>query len=376
MGLKARLEALNRDASIVRFLNFIPRVCPIPPSLRIQAMPMTRLLASATAVTLLLAAGMIATMPPLLMGPFVEVIDKDFVLTHRGPRWAERGPHQMGFWLEENDTLVIRNCTIYTMRFYAPPELGVYKYGEDTSVIYMQGFANLTMINVKVVPYVDIWLSGHASVKMINVTNWSPAWFHEGEGLYWLVYEGSVHLQGNSRAWIEDSHIAGAAKDPFSPHAEVLVKDTWFAGSSRYGDAFAQGNKAVRLSGSVSKTVFQQGEPISMTFRLENVGNETLTFLSNGTDRFVMQAYLGEAVEGVPIYHSQGGYREPNPPEYHFPASLKPGEALVQTQTWRGPPLGAGRYVFAGDIWSPSNDILLMCVPYWNVTITEEKWQG
>ena len=131
-----------------------------------------------------------------------------------------------------------------------------------------------------------------------------------------------------------------------------------------------------------------------MTFRLENVGNETLSF-SSDTERFGITVSDEGPRDNVTLY----GYRPPLP-EFRLPAKLGPGEAFVQTltllgdgstplsilrvnreankfvhtNTWWNSSLNPGKYRIQGVIDSRSLELHVSGGQY-EVTITEEKWQ-
>jgi len=396
MGLKARLEALNRDAPVVRFLNLISRTCRIPPHPRIRDMPTMRILASATAVTLVLAAGLIATMPPLPLGG-LTVIDRNSVLPPRAPpSWPAHPsgkPWGGEFYLVGDEKLVIRDCTIYTELGYGPPDMQVSYYGY-ASGIHVWDFANLTMINVTVVPSIGIQVSGNASLKMVNVTNWSTNWVSHLQdnppqlGVYSMGYGGGVIAYDSSSVWIENSRMGGVSRDFFATGAKITVMDSWFARSRKY--------TAVKVNATISKTEYKWGEPISMTLSLENVGEETINFFSNGTDRFdIVAREYGKDPEGNLTFYRYS----PTLPEFRFPSKLEPREAVVQTltllndgstpflilrkegtiviktNTWWNSSLNPGKYWLQSSIYSKQLELAVECGTYL-VTISEERWQG
>lgn len=402
MGLKARLEALNPNAPVVRFIDRIIKFCPIPPRPQIRGTTITYgylkisrrkgeyiVLATMFMMILLILYGVIWGMVPIIIkesapyptGTYIPpgglVIDRDFVLSTRAPPST---PQQVsGFWMEGNEKLVIRDCTVSVR-----------------SLIYLRGFANLTIINVRMVPYAVIYASDNAFVKMVNVTNWGTSWSGDATYLY-LIYYGGVIARDNSRVWIENSRLAGTIKGitmnewlagviKDSPNAEVTVLNTEFIGL---------GKTAVRLSQPITKTEFKWGEPISMTLRLENVGNETLNFFE--IDHFYITAYEygRETEESFTLYKYI-----PTLPEFRFPLKIEPGGAIVQTltlrndgstpfsilriegpkvihtNTWWNTSLEPGKYWIHGSINSRALSLSFGCGPKYVATISEEKWQG
>ena len=395
MGLKARLEALNPDARVLKFLDHISKTCRIPPNPRIQAMPMPKLLATAVAMGILMMAGLMATAPPPLAVPLGGVIDEDFILPNRNPpSWPPHpsgGPPGGGFWMVGHETLVIRDCTMYTTGSAVCCDDGTLKppgglevpYGGYAIGITLEDFANLTMINVRVYPAIDISVMGNAYLKMVNVTNYHPGWtshYHMGQpGVVSMTSSsGVIGVRDNARAWVENSKVAAVG-------AGATVTNSWLASSMGY--------TAVKVKGTMEKTEFEWGEPISMTLSLENVGETALNFTGD-KDYFKIIAYEYAEGEKYTVYR----YRSVQP-EFLFPSRLGPGEAIVQAFTLRGDgstpfeiviqdgarrivtgqwwnsSLDPGRYTVEGVIVSESLDLALSCGGY-VVTITEERWQG
>jgi len=404
MGLKAILESTDSGARLLRLIEFISKTCPIQPSLPIRSVPTTRLLASAMAVTILLTAGLVATMPPPPLGGDVWMIDRDAILPNKDPStWpppAGGGAPQNGFWLDGHQTLIIRDCTIYTAgsrvwvnNTLSPPGGLEEPQGGYAIGIYLKGFANLTMINVRVIPSIDISVSDNASLKMVNATNWSIGWMSHRNyyppepGVYSMYYKGGVSTRGNARVWVENSRIAGVSKDFYeSDGVEITVIDSWFANSRKYA--------AVKVNATLEKTVFKWGEPISMHFRPENVGEETLNFSDSDGFHIIATEYTEETAEKSVLYEYK-----PASQEYHFPSTLRPGEAIeqtltllgdgstpfsiliseetksIRTGTWWNQSLNPGEYWMTGNLRSPSLDFSIECGGG-AITITDEKWQG
>lgn len=148
-----------------------------------------------------LAYGVIVLSTPYPEGRMLPlVISKDFVMTKRP--WP---PQQVGgFYMRENENLVIRDCKVYTSESYLPTELRRDRYweGKVEGMVYLDDFANLTMINVEVIPEMFIQMGDNSSLKLINVKNI----LRTAPGSYW-PYLGQVWASENSRAWIEDSRI-------------------------------------------------------------------------------------------------------------------------------------------------------------------------
>jgi len=346
---------------------------------------------------------LIAILPPLPLGG-LTVIDRDFALTHREPR--EVPPHPggwpttMGFWLEGNDKLVIRDCTIYTSAGYGPAHLQM-PYGDYAETIFVKDFANLTIINVRMIPKVFITVMGNASLKMINVTNYQYAWESHSSynppqpGVHSLFTMGGVRAYDNSKVWVENSRIAAVSRESQglagickeSPNAKITVLNTEFIGPKKY--------TALKVNATISKTEYKWGEPISMTFRLENVGEETLNFFSNGTDGFNIIAHEnGAPKENVTLY-----WYKPTLPEFRLPPELGPGEVVVQTltllsdgltpfsilrgegpvvvrtNTWWNSSLNPGKYLIEGTFRTRALELATGCGTYL-VTISQERWQG
>ena len=406
MGLRARLKASNPGASVLRCLDSISKICRIPPSSPVWTMP-PKLMVTTLIAAVFLSVGLIVASPPPIFTP-QEIIGKNFILPNRNPpSWppdSQSNPPGAGFWMVGNETLVIRDCTMYVdgsqvavNNTLVPPE-GLKMPHEGYAIgIYLTESANLTMINVKVYPAIDIAVLGNAYLKMVNVTNYHPAWKSHGsdnpprKGVYSLYFEGAVRAADNARVWIENSRIAGVSKDDLeSGGGMITLRDNVFMNSI--------GNTAVKVSASIDKTVYKWGEPISMVFHLENVGDTTLNF--SDRDYFKICAYnvatsvyKDGSLEKAVLYV----YR-PTSPRHRFPAQLRPGETMLQTltlmddgstpfmirqldgpmvlstNTWWNSSLGPGEWVIHGGVQSWP---LEFGAKYGEgaVMITDEKWQ-
>ncbi len=315
--------------------------------------------------------------------PFLNVSEyplheRDYVRTSmRDKEW------QRSFNLREDETAIWRNCTIYTQysrelaRFnYTLKEVEVREDWHLTNAaleiaraIVLRETANLTLINVLISPNVEIQLYDTASLTLVNVTNYSYGWTDAQQGMYWGYVMGSIRLRDNATAWIENSRIGHV--DVFSPTAAVTVVNTELVGQTPY--------ISLRVNATIPKTTYLWSEPISMTFQLENVGNETLPFLSDGTDRFTITAHEYETVEeNEYVFYNNWDdlhYETLIPVAYRFPPTLDPGQVLVQTINWENPPLQPGTYCIEGSVYSKPLDLWVGCGAY-EITISEENWQG
>jgi hypothetical protein len=171
----------------------------------------------------------------------------------------------------------------------------------------------------------------------------------------------------------------------------IIVRDNVFMNSI--------GNTAVKVSASIDKTVYKWGEPISMAFRLENVGDTTLNFTDG--DYFDVCAYN----VATSVYDKTGSlekaalylYRSTSP-RHRFPAQLRPGETILQTltlmddgstpfmirqldgpmvlttNTWWNSSLGPGEWVIHGGVESWPLEFGAKCGES-VIMITDEKWQ-
>lgn len=395
MGLVSRVKARNSDAIIVKFLAFLQGVCPIPPNPRVRAMPDARVLASAVAATVFLASGLATVLPPLFAP---TVIDEDFILPRRlSPEGYGGGSR---FTMGGNEKLVIRDCTIYTKGVgYAPSGVDA---SEAAISIDLLSSANLTLINVRFSPSIDIYVSGNASLKMVNVTNWDIAWLmHSSDhyprpGLVSAYYHGVVvvsenpKVEGYPKAWVEASRIGGVQKGGVpSKGSKIAVINSWLADSQP--SIWLQGNA------TLNKTVLKWGEPLSVAFSLKNVGEATINFSSLDKDRFRITPINSEA--NADGYHAIYSY-DPTLPAFQLPAQLRPGEVITQTLTLRddgstplrvsfqkGPTmlnrtntwvnaLPPGNYSLSAQFASRSLNLSFVCYGSSRITITDEKWQG
>ncbi len=372
MGLVSRVKALNPNAPVVRFIEHIFRACPIPPSPRIRAVPATKLFASAMIVGLAMTAAVMAALPLLIpLAPLGGLIDKDSVLPNRAnPSWPSSStgePFRGGFYLVGNEKLVIRDCTIYTKsRVYAPSNLPMPE-GGPAADIHLQEFSNLTMINVRFVPSVEISVSGNASLKMVNVTNWSTGWrSHTSEhefGVLSLTYFGEVwavgggKYGGNGKIWIENSRIANVVRTREATGAKITVVNSWFAVSRPY--------TAVKINATINKTEFKWGEPITINFNLTNVGKSTLNFTK--IDRFRVNVYEAKNYTNWPESVTLYEYSIPLP-EFYPPSELLPSEMIIRKITL----LSDGSTPFS--ILRGHNKEWVRTNEWWNTSLPPKKY--
>ncbi len=88
-------------------------------------------------------------------------------------------------------------------------------------------------------------------------------------------------------------------------------------------------NYPLSLSMTIDKTVFELGEPVKITFRLENIGNETLNlYFSDGNDAYDFIVYN----ESNTIVYRK--YYDTLYPQVHTPSKMEPGEARGRTWAW------------------------------------------
>ena len=93
-----------------------------------------------------------------------------------------------------------------------------------------------------------------------------------------------------------------------------------------------------------------------MSFRVENVGEETAN-LDSGYGNFWIDAiWYGPGSGGGGIYDP---YWDPG-----LPSDFKPGDVFTQTLTWPNPPLGPGKYWVQGGITSRRLDLSVMLEKY------------
>jgi hypothetical protein len=243
---------------------------------------------------------------------------------------------------------LIRDCTIYTRRGDTPGNMEV-PYGGFATGIYLEDSANLTMVNVKVVPHIDINVAENASLKMVNVTDWGTGWyggFGTGE-TFSRNYFGLVSAIGSPMIWVEGSEIGGLGSG--TGDARVTVIDSWFAASSMK-------RLALKAGCSMNKTEYRAGEAIQMSFRVENVGEETVN-LDSGYGNFWMTAFKYDASSGG------GGTYDPYW-DSGLPSDFKPSDVFTQTLTWTNPPLWPGKYWIQGGITSRGLDLSVMLEKY------------
>jgi hypothetical protein len=276
------------DRIVSRLVWTVVNVCPIPPKPQTQALILSsrfhkflkRLLLPSlflcTIFTVLLVPHITGADPldhldwswwsSLNPGNLTYVTD-DFILFNRPflnisdfpveQRWqivsdlgGEEEKHQWyldTFYLREHDTVVWRDCTIYTagpkpddpsdeltrMRYpfrkietgLYNPETGAIEYGNVTNygtelafTIVLVDSANLTLVNVQFRGCVEIRLYDASSLTMINVTNWGygyaynpnpdPLWFTGpyGPGEYRFDM-GTVEVTDHAVVWIQDSTL-------------------------------------------------------------------------------------------------------------------------------------------------------------------------
>ncbi len=121
----------------------------------------------------------------------------------------------------------------------------------------------------------------------------------------------------------------------------------------------------LKLMMVLNKTTFKVGEPINITFIIENIGNETLTlFFTDGVDR---ESFVVYDEAGSQVYEDIHYY-----PAVHIPFMLPPSLSTSLTPTWyQNLPLGS--YKIVGLFISGSLGFTLETQP---VTITIEETGG
>jgi len=415
MGEKPDPTSTNRDGAVARAIHFITRVCPIPPKTRflhrsssLRSSPVVKTLTFIFVGTFLLFVAINFVVPALAPmypdGPRLpRVIAEDFLLSPRTPALVYR-PNVDAFYLESGEELEIRDCTVYTMDVFAPRKMRKY---DDTVSIIVQDAANLTLINVTFIPYASITARDHAFVRMVNCTNYQTGWATTSVPPIWLWQrqtQGSITAIENATIQVEASTI-GVVVLSVGSYVDCVVTNSSvdrasvaneipprFVDSEVYelidhrgtveldGTAIGNGSRmALTVSSTLKTSTFQQGEPISVTFRLENVGNLTLAFSRNGTDKFII------ASETANIWNQTYPYDEPTPPAYHFPPNLAPGQVFEQTLTWQQPPLQPGTHWIRCDFYFTSISETMAHQPHsylagycggYTITISEVDGQG
>jgi hypothetical protein len=106
----------------------------------------------------------------------------------------------------------------------------------------------------------------------------------------------------------------------------------------------------------MNKTEYRAGEAIQMSFRVENVGEETVN-LDSGYGNFWMTAFKYDASSGG------GGTYDPYW-DSGLPSDFKPSDVFTQTLTWTNPPLWPGKYWIQGGITSRGLDLSVMLEKY------------
>lgn len=249
------------------------------------------------------------------------------------------------------------------------------------------------MINVTFVPYAGITVSDNAFLKIVNCTNYYGLWGLDLKNdltarlrpVGWVsakdnatvLVEGSkigvLSLDSGVNCTVFDSYVDKASSaSTISPRfvdSEVYELNDKVGNVELDNTEVGNGSRmALRITSSINKTRLRVGEPISVTFRLENIGNLTLYFSNNSNDKFIIRW------GNYNIWNDLYLHDKTIPPEYRFPPTIKPGEAFVQTLTWQNSPLPPGKYrYFRCQFYSESLDIASV-VGFYTLRIGEDWW--
>ncbi len=339
--------------------------------------PVFKLLAVALIATSILLVGIRSQLN--ITEGLVKLSDRNYILTARAS-----GGQSLNtvFLMRGNDAITIRDCTLYTSLAYVPEPLRRYYFGSAVESISVGDSANLTMINVRVVPSVQISTTRRASVTLINVSNYDSAWTQGWESawpnqqnLSWgtlgINYKGMVVLTflstyepNYARVRIENSSIGAIIRNRLNEGSNVSVVNSWVAGNN---------SNTIWLNATctIDKTTYRQGEPITMRFMVKNPGPDVDLSLPT-CPGFEIVAWKGVLPYTLRVF-----------PSFFKPISnsggiFKQGETIAGNVTWPEPPLQSGEYVIQGRISVPLNTpspyynphtLFAVCGNY-NVTIT------
>jgi hypothetical protein len=413
MGDKPLPASADKQGIIAKLASFISRACQIPPKTRFRFLsssprpsPVVKTFTFIFIGVLILFLSINFLVPALAPiypdGPRLpEVIDEDFPLSPRKPALVYR-PNLDDFYLESSEKLVIRDCTVYTVDYYAPRKMRKY---DDTSSIIVQDSANLTLINVTFIPSASITVRDNASLKMINVTNYQTEWATLSDTRLWrlqtrrsitAIENATIQVEGSkigvlaissgsyvdctvTNSYVERASLANEIPPRFV-ESEVYEMNDHVGNVELDGTAIGNGSRmALTVRSSLNKSTLKRGEPISATFRLENVGNLTVYIPSNGSNKFII------IYEKANVWNQTKPYDEPTPPAYHFPPRLELGQVFEQTLTWQNPPFQPGTYWIRCNFYFKSLSEFMGNKPYcylsgccgrYTITISEESWLG
>jgi hypothetical protein len=192
-----------RDVPFPRWLRTsITHVCPIPPKPRMRNLiHMSSFRSRITPFAIFLILFPIICIPLALT--YIPVypdgrrlpasLSTDFILIDRNPQLE---PHlNRGFCLEAYEQLIIQDCIVYTVPYYAPQVLKDAYTQDVTKYIYVTDYANLTLRNVVFMPYANISLGKQASVALINCSNYGTSWSEKtyvARGRWQLLPYGTI----------------------------------------------------------------------------------------------------------------------------------------------------------------------------------------